>query len=657
MRRSRITYAPFAAGLLLGLIATLWFLFGLTPDSPRVQPYVPETGMPAVGEPRDFGEGAPPPVTVTPRTEQPLFWQTSSVETPGLPDERVRQRKVEAILPDELYPSQRVILRHVRIDARSDGMQVSGEVLTDFFADRAPQWLPSGPLLGLRVMVELYEHDVVLARGRDDVPLPPHIDPRKPGRLVPGQSTEAVISTPRGQFATAPFVLPVLSRPLAPGEYSLVASLRFRVQAEELQLAVKWCSDLYGARVDQDPDTLELTYRDVLSHPELHEEVYTDLLEERRVVSDWVDIHVGALVREHTVRLVGPEAAPEPANIIIEDLHCTLCAQVSEYTHQLDNVEAVVDQELETKLKIELKRNANQQEQEKLARLKEKWKQQVVEDKKRIKRDNAALIMRLGGRLNAEETAMLKRIDAARPEVLQQVADFQDRLALNIWILCDGVLRYTGWAAMYLPGYNACEAIQNERLAALQPVLDPTAQALKWQEMVYRWRFVPDSLRDAAFAYLRRKEETNDWHPREFTAHSGQGYKLDTARWAKWREQWLADLDAALNGWRTVDTTRIYANQAWPLAVALMREMHHQAAALPWSWEYYIRTEVQKEPAAEVTLTWPADIAKRAGNPPGTIKRSFDASRKRVKEAANIADFMSRYSKAVAAGAKPPGED
>jgi hypothetical protein len=218
------------------------------------------------------------------------------------------------------------------------------------------------------------------------------------------------------------------------------------------------------------------------------------------------------------------------------------------------------------------------------------------------------------------------------------------------------VLQYTGWYSMYAPGYATHEAVKTGTLPEISAPRIATELASKWQALTERWKFVPPALRDAAFVYLRRKEETNDFHPQRFLKQ-GSSLELDPATWNDWRTQWQAELDAALDNWRSVDTTRTYATQVWPRALEQMKAMYNEVALLSWSWEYYIRGDAQQEDPEAVKASWPPEIAKQAVITPGRRKQAFDEASHEVEQGAGIPDFLSRYAKAVMAGTKPPGED
>jgi hypothetical protein len=666
MRRSRIAPATFAAALLICFISAVWFFFSLKSASPVANAPVLPTEAAA---PADPIEPTPLPAAAVSARDEPLIWTESSVETPGYPDERVRLRHSEAIPPDELYPQNRVILRQVRVATDRQGLQISGQVLTDFVCDCGPAGLPRGPLLGMKVSVELYYWDCVIPRDAGtDMPRDIHPDPKRDGTLVDGQSVVTTTHELRGEFAVAPFALPLLSKPLPPGIYRLVASLRFKTQSEKLRVAIKWCSDLYGARPVLDA-ALKVSFQPVMRNSNLHDEVYDFLINTVRSLEDEARIDVGQIVDDGTIGLVSPElaAGSRPANIVIRDYHYLIADQVAAYEHQLDNVDAVVDAALEAKLCAKLRRDAAPEEADKLRQRKDKWREQAKEDKRRIRRDNGTLVWSHGGRLTVAEHQMLERVKTARASVLTQVADFQDRLALQYWIVFGGVLQYAGWNSMYNPGYAACDAIRLGRLPAAPRELQLQGAELvsKWVRRAEQWKYVPRELSEIAFEYLRKKEETEVWAPANFTIVSDKGVTLDIRRWNELRAEWLAEFTATTAEYfAPLVTTKLYAVQVWPKALAQVEAMRDEAMLLAWSWEFYARTELQGEAESAVTADWadaPAHLKERLATEatvtPGSVKTRFDAAGASLGKLVNRGDFISRWSKAVAEGRAPPGRE
>src|SRR5688500_16682172 len=83
----------------------------------------------------------------------------AQAEYTGYPASRVRLSRPESIPPDELCQQNRHILRRTDLAVVGGGMQICGEVVTDFEADRGPpdrKDLPKGQLMGVKVNVELY---------------------------------------------------------------------------------------------------------------------------------------------------------------------------------------------------------------------------------------------------------------------------------------------------------------------------------------------------------------------------------------------------------------------------------------------------------------------------------------------------------------------
>ena len=656
MRRSRVAPAPFVAGLLIGLIAAVWLVYSLDSETPVATP--PQPCAPTT-------EAAPQLVAPLPATEARKSVAADPcpreryVETPGYPDERVRVKRLGSIPPDELYAQNRVILRKVACATDGQGLQISGEVLTDFFCDRSLS-MPQGQLLGLQVNVELYHYDTVIQHDpRTGQPHEPRIDPQRTGTLIEGQSTTVKVSKLRGDFAVAGFKLPWLDRPLAPGVYRLIASVRFKTQTSSLREAIRWCSDLYGARPEVDDNTLKVTFQPVMANADLHNEVYHFLIETLGVLVDEAHIHVGRVLEGGTVGFIPPEFATSkcPANIVIRDYHSVMVEQVWNYEDQLDNTDTFLATELDKKEKA-LDQLPQTEDRD---RWRNRWRTEAVEEATRIRRDNGALIEKYGGRLDEAERKMHEHNRAARTSVLKQIADFQDRLALQYWIMCDGVIQYTGWNSIYRAGYDTCIAVENGELP--QPVM-PALQPDKWPKRREQWKYVPEDLTDVAFEYLRREEETDVWHPAHFTSNHGGSLRLDVAKWSKLRNDWLAEFKAAADqGMASLDTTGEYAVQVWPGLYRQLSVMNEETMLLAWSWEFYIRTHMQQEATAGVIASWTDapkslkdELAKRATVPPGTVKTRFDVAANELRSAV-LRDFMGRWSKAIRAGVKPPGRE
>ena len=600
----------------------------------------------------------------------------------GFPESRVRMVRPESHVPDELYDQNRVIIRKTNILPAGRGMQISGEVVTDFDADRVPMGedLPKGQLQGLKVDVELYYYDTVLERDSTGAVMEPKIDPKNPGRLVDGQIKTVVVDDYLGNFGLARFELPVLEKPLAPGVYRLVARVRFKTQDKKLQGAIKWCGDMYGARADVDPDTQEIIWRQVMADASLHDEVYRFLVDSKGELSDVSLLWIGEILKDGNFELVSADKgnARKPANYLVWSYHLTVIEQLLAFENQLDNVDAVVDAELAAKLALEPKAGATQEEIDKLNELKKRWTEEAKEDKQRIRRDNGDLIKKYGGRTiktkDLNEPKLHTSTVAARMAILEQIAELQEYLSLKYWILTDGFLTYAGWHRINLPAYQAWEAIDKkdnkaatiDRVTNNKAVQDaPGGLAAKWEARKTQWRLCPPEMVAAAFDYLRTKEERADFDPDKFTEKDGEIFVLKSDKWAEYRLEFITKFMEESNKMLSeIDTSTIYAVQVWPQAFSQVKSARDDVITLTYSWEYYIRTDLMKEDKEVVKEAWLretdsmpnmklGDYTARATNAPGTIKNRFDSSLNLAKVAAKVKDFTFKYARAIDEGRDP----
>ncbi|MCB9893869.1 MAG: hypothetical protein H6839_05450 [Planctomycetes bacterium] len=605
----------------------------------------------------------------------------------GYPESRVRQVRPESQPPDELYDQNRVIIRKTNVILTGQGMQISGEVVTDFDADSVPpgEDLPKGQLLGLKVNVELYYYDTVLERDASGKVKDPKIDPKNQGQLVEGQMATVNVDDYFGKYGLARFTLPVLTKPLAPGIYRLVAHVRFKTQENKLLSAIKWCGDLYGSRGEADPDTMEMIWHNVMNDPALHDEVYRFLVDTKGELRDETLLWIGEICKEGNLELVSPAqgTSRKPANYLIWSYHLVVVDQVLAFQNQLDNVDEVIDKELADKLKVTPKSGATDEEIKKLNDLKEKWKKDAEEDKKRIKRDNADLITKYGGRTTKEEAKLYTSAVAARAEIMEQIAQLHEYLTLKYWILTDGYLPYSGFHRINHPAWQAWDAIDKkdnkkaavDRVTKLRDAQEAAGGlAAKWETRKTQWQYCPPEMVTAAFDYLRTKEEKTDFDPENFTEKDGDVFVLKVDKWVEYRNDFIAKLiEETDKMFAELDTKTIYCVQVWPQALAQARSARDDVITLSYSWEYYIRTEQMKEDKETIKEGWRREgdarpnlhldnYFSRATNAPGTIKNRFDGSINLVQSAANIKQFTVIYTRAVQAkvdvkalpGRRPP---
>lgn len=589
----------------------------------------------------------------------------------GFPETRMRQTRPDnpnVFMPEEIYPENRVVIRTTDLMTVGRGMQISGDILTDFDADMVPstdQNTPRGQLQNVNITVELFYYDLVLERdlstGKAKAP---KIDPKDEGRPVPGQSVTVQPKQSFAGFGLASFTLPAMTKPLAPGVYRLVARVRFKSQTTELQTAFKWMSDWYGSRSTYDEETFETIWEPVTGNAKLHEEVYRDLMNRVGQVKTENMIWIGEILQNGTLNMVGPDQGTDrkPANFAIWSHHASIIDQVLEYENQLDNVDAVVDAELELKLKTD---GATDE-------MREKWRREAEEDKIRIRRDNKDLIDKFGGRLNKEELQMLTTAKSARMAVMDQVLAFHEYMIYKYWVLVDGLLTYSGWHTVNAPAYNVWEAVtQNDinrstdaRVAALQAARDAAGGlAGRWDTRRTQWRFFPPEVTQMAFNYLRKKEETDSWDAKKFCEKKGDGVELNIENWEKFREDFIVEFHAESEKMlTTVITTNVYSTQLWPDVLASAREARDDVIRSTYAWEHLTRTSEQMGDTTEfVQEAWKNSpiqslegidlkpFYSKGTAPPGTLKLRFESSCSKIKNTIGLIDFQVAYRRALEA--------
>lgn len=574
------------------------------------------------------------------------------VTTAGIPHHRVRGNP-DMLEPEELRVRNRIVLSHVNVKLDSlDGMQIGGRLLTDFLLDRPPQTLglPPGQLLDLSVHVQLYQVDCVLKRRQhDDQPVAPRLDHQDFGTPVQGQQVTVRTSLSVGDFGAASFSLPSLPKPLPPGVYRLVTTLRLDLQEPGLREAMKWCSSLYGARVTLNEETLEPELEPVFDNPRSHDEAYGRLLHEVCALSSEAVIYLGETLVDDAVFLAGPGHAKP--NIVILDLHQSVAEEVEILQDQLDNADQIFESEV---------REAMNMQDAKAAR---ERLQQAEQLRAIILNDNEDLIQLYGGRVSRDERAMLERNRAATQLVLQQIAKFQDRLTYNYWVILDGLLTYHGFNSLNVAGYNTWEAVYNGRTTGTGPRPDPEI----WKQREEAWKYMPPEITQVAFDYLRTKEESNTWHATSFTTRTGASVTFDRQAWRAFAEdhlgEWQHQLDARLS---SVRTTERYAIQTWQPVLDRVMAAREVVWAFALSWEFITRTNAQHEDAAAVEDEWNSAQSRwemlfttermKAGRTyPGTLKQSFDAHLAAARSALHLSSFAVRWRQAIEGNSPPPG--
>lgn len=596
----------------------------------------------------------------------------------GHPENRIRFAKPDNAPPNELYTENRVIVTNPSLNIVGSGMQVTGQVVTDFEADSVPAGVdaPTGQLREVQVSIELYYHDNVIIRDKDSKPVETRIETRDLGRLVPGQSMVVTTSREFGRFSIADFALPAMDKPLAPGLYRLSAVVRFRSQSERVQRAIKYCSDWYGVRVNQttDPDTQEVFSEmiPIMSNADIHDEVYKTLLDRPGNVNSTTLMWVGEVVKDGNAKMISPQegTARAPANYVIWSYHIEMVGQLLNYEHQLDNADAVVDAELELKLRADAGRNATPEQIAKLEALKDEWRKQAEAEKIRIKRDNRVLIEIYGGRTTRDEARMHTAAVAAKAAVVEQVSRYHEYLQMRYWVLTDGLLQYSGWNQFNVPGYNASAAFDasdvmkstTDRQARLERLREqPGGLDAVLERRRENWKYQPAEVRTAGLAYLSDYDQSPKWDANKFVKKTSTGLEFDVEAWSKYRGDTLVKLiEATDKVFNQVTTTSVYAVQTWPQALTMARSARDDVIVAAYAWEFYVLTDKQKLERATVIEMWKnepdlgelkiADYLNKATVAPGTIMSRFDSSMNMIKSEVKVKDIAFAYSQAIQRG-------
>lgn len=601
-------------------------------------------------------------------------------QRPDYPANRVRLVRPANHAPEPYYHQNRIIVRHSEINAVGTGMQISGDIFTDFDCDRAPTALkaPAGQIMGLKIDVQLYSVNVVLKREKGVVQLP-RFDVKVPGTPIEGQSAQVKVDRTQEGFGLASFQLPALPRPLAPGLYQLIATLSFQTQDSMQREQIKWCSDFWGEEDEgEDPITLQRITHRVMGDKDRHERFFKQLMEVERKVDSVVVIYMADTLHKAGVTLRGPYQGNErtPANYVIWDDLIRVVSDVEDLQNQYPSIDkeladfeanqTLIDARL-TELK---KRNprATQADVIRMARDEAKASKKRVDD----------LITMAGGKATRDESRARASSIAARDAVLDQIKQFQDFLAMRYWLLVDGLLPYAGWHPVNKPGYNAFQACNtkdnrkdaDDRLAKLEAVKNaPGGEAKAKSDRDEKWKYYPADIRKVAFTYLDTSAEKADFDSRNFTKKAGAEIILDIDKWAayrtKWMDKFMKDTDAVF---ADLDTSKLYANQVWPQVLAEAMAAREDAICNAYAWEFHTRTSAMKETSKAIVEEWTreaqADTSKglhkyieRSQVAPGSLKTRFDGRLTMIKDTISMPDFISLYRNAVDAKATTmPGQ-
>lgn len=582
------------------------------------------------------------------------------------PRARVRMNKGEWHSPDPYYVTNRVLLRTVRLAAAGAGMQITGDILTDFDADRVP---PGDTQITrgqqrVNVEIELVHYATQLKRRNNQV-VDPNINPTKqdnPGVQVPGQVISVAAAGRMDDFGHATFQLPVMERPLAPGIYVLVARVTFASQAASVQRALRWCSDWYGSDyVGADPDTGESLFKSVLTDKALHDRYYDEIMYTARKAESYCMIYIGETLVQGRVELAAP-GERRPANYMLWTPHHEMARQVQQWKYQLDNADRIVQEELDRKLALQ---GATEE-------MKERWKREAEIEKIAMKKNNKDQLETWGGAPSKAEAAMVQSALAAQPALLQQMITFEEFLSHRYWVLCDGYLLYAGYHTVNAPGANCWQAVSDNDLRAYgnqrrdkqdQMRRDRKAYDDLWATRQAGWRFFPAEVKKVVFDYLRTKEEKDTFDPEKFCVvnRETKSVELDIDKWQDYRNKFIETFFEATDKiFEDLITTKRYINQVWPDALNKALAARDTVVSVAYSWEYHTRTQKMGHTASDVVRQWREEDARvtnrqldrffnRAQGAPGTVKVTFDSLIREIKAATNQVEFAVVYRRAIEA--------
>lgn len=608
-----------------------------------------------------------------PRAEQrPLQLVQAAVnEASGetFPASRVRLVRPADHAPEPFYTQHRVLLRSLRMAAEGAGVRISGDLYTDFDCDSAPAdaRLERGQVQGLLLDIELRDRTPLVELDKSGAVKGPALDPRDNGTVVLGQTLRVSTKGTLDGFGHATFELPALDRPLAPGLYEVRATLVFAAQGRTQQEQIKWCSGFWGAEdkgmVNGVRDTTP-----VMGNRALHERYWRDVLDVTRQVSSSATLVVGDTLGKAgaELRAANASSSRKPPNVAL-------------WTPVLDvisDLELLAQQKRQSEVDEAANLNNPAFMQAQLQALRRARPNAVMADVVRAVKEAAkadrdridALATQAGGTASAAEARALTSQVAARATVLAQLHALQDRMKYVLWVLLEGVLRYTGWQTLDLPGTNTWHAIdRNDAATARNARLDRAAKldAAALQARENTGKTQPPELWQAYTAFLRQRDDTPDFDPVHFTRKQEGKLTLNVEGWAAYRDKWRAALDKAIEPWvAELDTSRRHANRVLPQVVSEVLAARDQVLCLGYAYEFSIRTTLLKQDVALVNEDWKQaagddkqltrlmDLSRTDRN---QVKTRFDAHFVTAGKLVQIEDFKYRWGAALAQGKPLPG--
>ncbi|MBK8206482.1 MAG: hypothetical protein IPK87_06745 [Planctomycetes bacterium] len=592
----------------------------------------------------------------------------------GYPLKRMRLVRDDSHFPEPYYLTNRVVLKNVALAPAGSGVQLSGELLTDFEADRVPadaKGISRGQQK-VRVELELVQFHTNLQRENGRVLEPNVRETMAAARGPQVQAHETMVEGSLGGFGHGRFLMPALDKPLAPGVYALIARVTFKAQRPEVQRAIKWCSDWYGAVVAGTDEAGTPFFRPVMGDETEHEKYYDEVMNNPGMSESICLLYVGQTLKDGAANLTA--SGNKGANYVLLTPQYQVAAEIRKYELEIINA-PVIEADLIAKLKDldQPKGWGNQKWADHLARKKEEYKADTALTIK----TNTANIRKRGGGADKIEIELIRTTAASCSAVLDQIANFEDSLCHRYWVL-EGWLRFGGYNAVSTAGGNASDACANNdlrgrkeaRLAQLAALREDGAEKAFWEKHQQDTRFIPLERRALYFDWLKLSIWKDQWDADKFCRKEDNKVVLDTDKWREFRVALIEKLRAGTDKiFAEVTTTDRYANQVWPNALADAHAARDAVCTLAYAYEYHIRTQHLKHPGEQVVKAWKDEAAQlpamgldkyllKAQGTPATVYATYDAALKQIARTTNREQLKYWYAKAIEAGAKTlPGEE
>lgn len=596
----------------------------------------------------------------------------AQIQTEPFPTDRVDLIRPEHMYPQATYTENRVIMSQIEVNPAGFGYQISGRVITNFEVDMASDAgdaaIKDGTLLGIKVEIGLYSIPINLKRKTLDANQLPKeiITPIQKNEILvecegKAQLTNVTLKEEASGYAEAEFKLPELARPLPPGAYRLIATVRFNAQDGNVRKAFKWVGDMYGGIMEFDEDLGEDVYLDVKDDPELHERTYKDLTDNVGAIKSSAVLYVANMLKKNDLDW-GTSNAP---TMLIWD----------HYVEQLGYVETLENQLSDLPDLIRDARNrAKDDALSEAAR--DKAKSDIEFYEKQEPKIKAEIEM-WGGNTRPEERKLRPTAVAARKYILSKVYEWHQWLRRKYWELTDGVLLYGGYHQLNHPGYQAYDTIKSQDMEKSKKAREEKLDAAKAapgglramkEKRDDQWKYQPIAIRREAFDYLDDKLEKATYDGDKFATKEGGKVVFDVDAWAKYRsdftEKFLTKTDKLLE---EVNTSINYAVTIWPSVYNAAVTARDAVIQVGFAWEFYNRCgagpENMREEREDVRTEWKENepehlqqIIATAAVSPGAVKSRFDGSISQIKSTISMSEVTVAYRRAVDAGSVLPGD-